>query len=90
MKLRELFLHAVNDGDIGMIDDSGVVITLKDLETRFPEIDARYFHHFLPASTLLNADQTISSEKFLIKIDADTYRVHPQFFETDESLVNIH
>ncbi len=90
MRLRELFLHAVNEGNIGTIDDAGVVITLKDLEACFPDINVRYFHHFLPASSLQNTQQNISAEKFLIQINSDTYRVHPEYFEKNASLSTLH
>ena len=85
MKLKQLFLQALANGDMGSIDDSGVVITLKELQQHFPDIDTQDIIAFLPEATLEQGQNTLTDKRFLYRIGEQAYRVHPDAIEEYEN-----
>ena len=77
MELKQLFLEALSNGDMGSIDDQGFVITLEEFERKFPHVAKQNSQGFLPASTLKSGDKSISPDKFLYVLRKDVYRLHP-------------
>jgi len=77
MELKQLFLEALSNGDMGAIDDLGVVVTLEEFERKFPDTRNMNSAGFLPSSTLDTRDQPVCQDKFLYVVRKDVYRVHP-------------
>ena len=81
MKIKHLFLDAISNGDLGSVDDNGIIVTLKDLEKTFPQINTQYIHAFLPKATLSQNEHQMTQNKFLYRICESAYRVHPDAVE---------
>ncbi len=85
MNLKEQFFEAVSNGDLGSFDDLGVIVTLKELEQKFPTMDAGQISNFLPAATMTSGQSQASEQKFLFHLSGDAYRVHPDAIESYDS-----
>jgi len=44
MTLKEKFLNAVMDGELGVLSDFGAVVTLADFKQYFKDIETDYVH----------------------------------------------
>ncbi len=78
MNLKQLFFKAIDSGELGAVDDQGVIVSLKELEQRFANLDHMTVSHFLPAATLEKGQREFTQQKFLYHIRDDIYRVHPE------------
>lgn len=67
----------MSNGDLGSFDDLGVIVTLKEMEQKFPTIDASRISNFLPEATISSGQKEASEQKFLFHLSGDVYRVHP-------------
>ncbi len=77
MRLKDHFLEAINAGELGSIDDRGIVFTLKEFKQVFSYIKSDYINSFLPAATIEAGRDTMTQTKFLFRIRKGVYRVHP-------------
>lgn len=50
--LKQRFLDAVNCGELGTIDDYGVVVTVKEFKNYFRDIKTDYIGSFMPAAAI--------------------------------------
>ena len=50
--LKDRFLEAVASGELGCVESSGTVVTLKAFKAYFSDIKTDYINSFLPAATL--------------------------------------
>jgi len=75
--LKDRFIGAIKKGELGVIDDQGVVFTLKEFKVVFCDIKTDYINSFLPAATIEPGREMISRTKFLFRIRKGVYRVHP-------------
>ena len=82
--LRTRFIKAIASGELGKVDEQGIVFTLKEFKLYFSEIKTDYINSFLPASTIESGRIDMSHTKFLFRIRKGVYRVHPDLLLTPE------
>jgi len=75
--LRSRFIKAIASGQLGRVDEQGIVFTLKEFKLYFSEIKTDYINSFLPASTIESGRIEMSHTNFLFRIRKGVYRVHP-------------
>ena len=80
-QLKDRFLEAVAKGELGSIENSGTVVTLKAFKAYFSDIKSSYINSFLPAATLEPGQVSASHTKFLFRLRKGAYRVHPEALE---------
>lgn len=76
MTLKQRFLEAVVKGELGSVDDRGVVVTLKEFKAYFTDIKTDYIHSFLPASTIEVGQLSATHNRFLFRLRKGVYLVH--------------
>jgi len=76
--LRSRFINAIASGNLGRVDEQGIIFTLKEFKLYFAEIKTDYINSFLPASTIESGRMEMSHTKFLFRIRKGVYRVHPE------------
>ncbi len=81
--LKNRFIEAVKNGELGSIDDRGVVFTLKEFKAVFSDIKSDYINSFLPAATIEPGRETFSHTKYLFRIRKGVYRVHPDVLDCE-------
>jgi len=77
MTLKQRFLEAVVKGELGSIEDRGVVVTLKAFKEYFSDVKTYYINSFLPASTIESGRVEMTKTRFLFRIASGVYLVHP-------------
>jgi len=77
MTLKDRFLDAVKNGELGTTDDQGTMITLQEFREYFSDIKTQYSLSFLPAATIEPGQHTMTHTKFVFRIGKGVYRVHP-------------
>ena len=77
MTLKERFLDAVSSGDLGEVDDFGVVVSLKQFKTYFKDVKSDYINSFLPAAVIETGQQSTTHTKYVFRVRKGLYRVHP-------------
>lgn len=75
-QLKDRFLEAINNGELGSVEDQGIIITLKDFKHYFADIKTGYISSFLPASTIEPGQLSLSHTKFVFRIGKGLYRLH--------------
>ena len=78
---RQRFLAAVRAGELGTRGDRGVVLTLKEFRAFFPDINDNYARSFLPAATIETGQVRMEHTKYVIRLEAGVYLVHPDVFK---------
>ena len=81
MTLKQRFLDAVVKGELGCVDDRGVVVTLKQFKAYFNDVKTDYVNSFLPASTIQPGSLRISHTRFLFRLRKGVYLVHADAIE---------
>jgi len=81
MTLKNRFLEAVSSGDLGEVDDFGVVVSLKEFKLYFKDVKSDYINSFLPAAVIETGQYSTTHTKFLFRVRKGTYRVHPDAIE---------
>ena len=76
MTLKNRFLYAVSTGELGTVDDDGIIVTVKQFKTYFHDIKSLYIHSFLPAATIEIGQNSITRTKFVFRMRKGLYRVH--------------
>ncbi|RDH80757.1 MAG: hypothetical protein DIZ80_17170 [endosymbiont of Galathealinum brachiosum] len=77
MTLKNRFMEAVSSGDLGEVDDFGVIVSLKEFKSYFKDVKSDYINSFLPAAVIETGQYTPTHTKYLFRIRKGTYRVHP-------------
>jgi len=77
MKLKDRFIEALKNGELGTTDDQGTMITLQEFREYFSDIKTQYSLSFLPAATIEPGQRTMSHTKFVFRVRKGVYRVHP-------------
>lgn len=77
MTLKLRFLEAVSKGELGEVDDFGVVVSLREFKTYFSDVTSDYINSFLPAAVIETGQYTATHTKYLFRIRKGQYRVHP-------------
>lgn len=78
MQMKERFLNAVISGELGKQDEFGVVVTLKEFKSYFCDMQTGYINSFLPAAVIETGQHSITNTKYVFRLKAGVYRVHPQ------------
>ncbi len=80
--IKDKFLDAVINGEIGEDDGFGVTVTLKEFRKHFQDkIKTGYISSFLPAAVMDGNQETPSHTKYLKRAKKGIYRVHPDAIE---------
>jgi len=82
--LKDRFIEAIVCGELGCIEDQGIVFTLKEFKSVFSDIKTDYINSFLPAATIEPGRETMSHTKFLFRVRKGVYRVHPDLLGESE------
>lgn len=97
MTLKNRFLEAVTSGDLGEVDDFGVVVSLKQFKSYFKDVKSDYINSFLPAAVIETGQRSTTHTKYLFRIRKGLYRVHPDALEehaasgyTEDLLISDH
>jgi hypothetical protein len=77
MQMKERFLNAIISGELGKQDEFGVVVTLKEFKGYFSDMQTGYVNSFLPAAVIETGQLSISNTKYVFRLKAGVYRVHP-------------
>ena len=75
-QLKDRFLEAVIKGELGVIEISGAVVTLKEFKVYFSDITTQYVSSFMPAATFEPGQFRPSHTKFLFRIRKGAYLIH--------------
>ena len=81
MTLKQRFLDAVCNGDLGTVDDFGVTVNLKDFKRYFSDVRTDYINSFMPAAVIEIGQYSATHTKYLFRIEKGLYRVHPDAIE---------
>ena len=76
MTLKIRFLEAVSSGELGEVDDSGVIVSLKQFKSYFEDVKSDYVNSFLPAAVIEAGQKSATHTKFLFRVRKGVYRVH--------------
>ena len=77
MTLKNRFMEAVSCGDLGEVDDFGVIVSLKQFKSYFIDVKSDYVNSFLPAAVIETGQYSATHTKYLFRIRKGMYRVHP-------------
>lgn len=75
--LKDRLLEAVVKGELGSVEKSGTVVTLKEFKAYFSDITTQYISSFLPAATIEPGQFSASHTKFVFRVRKGAYLVHP-------------
>ena len=76
--LKKRFLDAVNCGELGTIDDYGVVVTVREFKLYFRDIKTDYIGSFLPAASIEEGQTTATHMINLMCLPIILYLLHSQ------------
>jgi len=79
--LKDRFLNAVISGDLGVLEDRGIVVTLKAFKSYFSDVKSDYVNSFLPAATLGPGQLSMSHTKYLFRLRKGVYLLHPDVID---------
>jgi len=82
--LKDRLIEAIVAGELGSVEDAGVVFTLKEFKSVFHDIKTDYINSFLPAATIEPGRESMTNRKYLFRISKGVYRVHPKLLGVDE------
>lgn len=85
MTLKKRFLDAVSSGDLGDMDDFGVVVSLKQFKSYFKDVKSDYINSFLPAAVIETGQYSFTHTKYVFRVRKGVYRVHPGALEQHKS-----
>ncbi|MCW8935173.1 MAG: hypothetical protein OQK98_10650 [Gammaproteobacteria bacterium] len=81
LPLKDRFLLAVVNGDIGRVENSGVIVSLKEFKAYFNDITSDYINSFLPAATIEPGQRSVTNTKYVFRVKKGVYLVHPEVLE---------
>jgi len=82
--LKQRFITAMLNGDLGTTDDRGTVVTLKEFKAYFPDVTTQYVSSFLPAVTIEKGRYAMTNTRFLFRIHKGVYMLHPDLHSLDD------
>lgn len=77
MTLKNRFLEAISNGDLGEADDFGAIVSLKEFKSYFKDVKSDYINSFLPAAVIEIGQRSATHTRFVFRIRKGIYRVHP-------------
>ena len=75
-QLKDRFLEAVVRGELGSVEISGAVVTLKEFKAFFSDITTQYVSSFMPAATYEPGRFRPTHTKFLFRVRKGAYLIH--------------
>jgi len=81
LPLKDRFLFAVVNGEIGRLENSGVIVSLKEFKAHFNDITSDYINSFLPAATIEPGQRSVTKTKYVFRVKKGLYLVHPEVLE---------
>ncbi|MCW8936031.1 MAG: hypothetical protein OQK98_15055 [Gammaproteobacteria bacterium] len=81
LPLKDRFLLAVVNGDIGRVENSGVIVSLKEFKVYFSDITSDYINSFLPAATIEPGQRSVTNTRYVFRVKKGVYLVHPEVLE---------
>ena len=76
--LKQRFLQAIIDGELGVLNDSGgATVTLRDFRRFFSDVDFNYAGSFLPGSVIETGQVSATHTRFVFRVGRGVYLVHP-------------
>jgi len=66
--LKQRFKAALISGELGYVDDEGIVVTLKAFKEYFSDVTSDYINSFLPATMIESGRVDMTDTKFLFRI----------------------
>lgn len=88
MTLKDRFLEAVSNGELGEVDDHGVIVSLKQFKSYFQDVTSDYVNSFLPAAVIETGQMSTTQTKYLFRVRKGVYRVHPDAIEEFKAIKN--
>ncbi len=79
-------MEAISSGELGEVDDFGVVVSLKEFKSHFRDVKSDYINSFLPAAVIEIGQHSASHTKYLFRVRKGMYRVHPGAIEEHGNL----
>lgn len=79
-------MEAISSGELGEVDDFGVVVSLKEFKSYFRDVKSDYINSFLPAAVIETGQYSTTHTKYLFRIRKGMYRVHPGAIEEHGNL----
>ncbi len=76
MTLKQRFIEAIQKGELGRIEDRGVIVSLQEFKSYFPDIKSQYSMSFLPAATIEPGQMSMTHTKFVFRVRKGVYLVH--------------
>jgi len=74
--LKDRFLEAVVNGELGSVEQGGAIVSLKEFKAYFSDITSQYVSSFMPAATLEPGRFRPSHTKFLFRVRKGAYLIH--------------
>ena len=88
LTLKQRFLHAIINGDLGSIDETGAaVVSLREFRRFFPDVDFNYAGSFLPGAVIETGQTSATKTQFVFRITRGLYLVHPDTIEEYRALL---
>ena len=78
MTLKERFLAAVRQGELGRQTECGTVVSVAEFKAYFADINEGYAETFLPAAVIEPGQFSMTQTRFVFRVKNGVYRVHPQ------------
>ncbi len=75
--LRERFISAVQKGELGHVEERGIIVTAKEFRFYFSDIKTQYVVSFLPSATIEPGRTLMSYTKYLFRVRKGVYLLHP-------------
>jgi len=76
MTLKDRFIKAIQSGELGRVEEQGVIVTLKEFKAYFSDVETQYNMSFLPAATIEPGRSAMSHTKFVFRLRKGVYLVH--------------
>jgi len=81
LPLKDRFLLAVVNGELGRVENSGVIVSLKEFKAHFNDITSDYINSFLPAATIEPGQRSVTNTRYVFRVKKGVYLVHPEVLE---------
>lgn len=76
--LKQRFLQAVIEGELGQLNDlGGATVTLREFRRYFSDVDFNYAGSFLPGAVIETGQRTPTHTRFVFRLKRGVYLVHP-------------
>ncbi len=82
LTLKQRLMHAIINGDLGIIDEDGAaLVSLREFRRFFHDVDSNYVGSFLPGAVIEPGQSSATQTQFVFRIARGLYMVHPDAIE---------